>query len=371
MRILYWTQRFWPHIGGVEVHAARFLPEMRKRGFEFAVLTSPGERDLPARDEAQGIPVHRLRFEEALSSREPARIARMRGQVMDVLRTFRPDLVHLHLTDAAVLFHLLTRAAYPCPMLLSLRVTLEGELNRAESLMFKALSAADWITANSSAVLAGLHEQLPATASHSSVVLNALDPSPLAPTPLPFTRPVLLLLGRVVREKGFDLALEALPAILRRHPQARLVVAGAGPALPELQALISSCGLQEHVRLLGWVEPEQVPALINTATLVLVPSRWREAFGLVALQGASQARPVVAARVGGLPEVVADGETGLLVPKEEPAALAEAVLKLLAEPELAIRLGEQGRRRAGERFGWQTHLDAFGKLYRQLRDRAG
>lgn len=371
MRILYWTQRFWPHIGGVEVHAARFLPEMRTRGFDFAVLTSPGERDLPAHDDFQGIPAHRLRFEEALSSRDPARIAGMRGQVMDVLRTFRPDLVHLHLTDASVLFHLLTRTAHPCPMLLSLRVTLEGELNRAESLLFKALSAADWITANSAAVLAGLHEQLPATASRSSVVLNALDPSPLAPTPLPFSPPVLLLLGRVVRDKGFDLALEALPAILRRHPQARLVVAGAGPALPELQALSRSAGLEEQVRFLGWVEPEQVAALINTATLVLVPSRWREAFGLVALQAASQARPVVAARVGGLPEVVADGETGLLVPKEEPAALAEAVLRLLAEPELAIRLGEQGRRRASERFGWETHLDAFSRLYRQLGDRAG
>jgi glycogen(starch) synthase len=371
MRILYWVQRFWPHIGGVEVHATRFLPEMRKRGFECAVLTSPGERDLPARDDFHGIPVHRLRFEEAITHRDPAGIVRMRGEVTEVLHTFRPDLVHLHLTDASVLFHLLTRAAHPCPMLLSLRVTLEGELNRADSLLFKALSSADWITANSAAVLAGLREQLPSTASRSSVVLDALDPSPLAPTPLPFTRPVLLLLGRVVHDKGFDLALEALPAILHRHPQAQLVVAGAGPALPQLKAFTSKAGLEDHVRFLGWVAPERIPELINTATLVLVPSRWREAFGLVALQAASQARPVIAARVGGLPEVVAEGETGLLVPKEDPAALAGAVLQLLSDPDRAIRLGEQGRWRARDRFSWEAHLDAFASLYRRFGDGKG
>lgn len=370
MRILYWTQRFWPHIGGVEVHATRFLPQMQERGFSFAVLTSPGERNLPAHDCFQGIPVHRLRFEEALASRDPAHIARMRGHVTELLHTVRPDLVHLHLTDASVLFHLLSRAAHPCPTLLSLRVTLEGELNRADSLLFKALSSADWITANSAAVLSGLHEQLPATASRSSVVLNALDPSPLAPSPLPFTPPVLLLLGRAVPDKGFDVALRALPAILRRQPHTRLVIAGAGPALPELQALSRDAGLEEHIHCLGWVEPEHVPALINTATLVLVPSRWKEAFGLVALQAASQGRPVVASRVGGLPEVVAEGETGLLVPKEDPEALAEAVLQLLTDPDRAIRLGEAGRRRAREQFSWETHLDAFSRLYQRFADRA-
>jgi glycogen(starch) synthase len=120
------------------------------------------------------------------------------------------------------------------------------------------------------------------------------------------------------------------------------------------------------VRFLGGVDPRAVPGWINAATLLVVPSRWKEAFGLVALQAAQQARPVVGSRVGGLPEVVLHKETGLLVEREDPEALARAVLRLLADPTLAIRLGEEGRSRAAQRFSWTAHLDSFSKLYADL-----
>jgi hypothetical protein len=78
VRVLYWVQRFWPHIGGVEVHSVRFLRAMRERGFELTVLTSPGDLDLPAADSFEGIPLYRMRFEAALSSGDPTRIASVR-----------------------------------------------------------------------------------------------------------------------------------------------------------------------------------------------------------------------------------------------------------------------------------------------------
>jgi glycogen(starch) synthase len=371
VRVLYWVQRFWPHIGGVEVHATRFLPEMRRRGFELAVLTSPGPLELPAVDAFEGIPVHRVKFEEALSSNDPARLAGVRSEVAALKRAFRPDLVHLHLTDASVLFHLLTRGVEPCPTLVSLRVTLEGELDRPDSVVSKALGAADWITANSRFVLDALHQQLPAAAARSSVILNALAPSGLEPSPLEFSPPILLAMGRLVRDKGFDLALRAMPHVLSRHPSARLFVAGQGPARAELEALAAELGIGGSVRFRGWVEPARVAALLNEATLVLVPSRWREAFGLVALQAAQQARPVIAARVGGLPEVVSHGESGLLFPREDHGALAAAITSLLDDRALAIRLGRNGRRLAGERFGWDYHLDEYARLYQSLGGRHG
>ena len=81
MRVLFWVQRFWPHIGGVEVHSARFLRAMRERGFELTVLTSPGDLDLPATESFEGIPLHRVRFEAALSSGDPAQIAGVRRRI--------------------------------------------------------------------------------------------------------------------------------------------------------------------------------------------------------------------------------------------------------------------------------------------------
>jgi glycogen(starch) synthase len=101
-----------------------------------------------------------------------------------------------------------------------------------------------------------------------------------------------------------------------------------------------------------------------------MPSRWEEPFGLVAVEAALMARPVVASRVGGLAEVVADGETGLLVDKEDPAALARAVTHLLKNPATAERMGQAARRRARELFGFERQVDAYDGLYQRLAEEA-
>src|SRR5262245_12151505 len=194
---------------------------MRERGFELTVLTSPGDRDLPAEDSYEGIPVHRVRFEAALSSGDPALIASVRRRITALRSELGPHLVHLHLTDPSVFFHLITRHERPCPTLLSLRVMLEGDLDRNESVLSRSLSAAEWITANSQAVLTALHSQRPDTAGRSSVIRCTLDPSGLTPSPLEFSPPTLLLLGRLVRDKGFDLAVYALADVIRRYPATR------------------------------------------------------------------------------------------------------------------------------------------------------
>jgi starch synthase len=105
--------------------------------------------------------------------------------------------------------------------------------------------------------------------------------------------------------------------------------------------------------------------LINRCAVVVMPSLF-EPFGLVALQAAHLARSVVASRVDGLLEVVVDGETGLLVEPEDAEALAGAIARLLAEPELARRMGQAGRQRAQETFGWAAHLEAYEALYHRL-----
>jgi glycogen(starch) synthase len=115
------------------------------------------------------------------------------------------------------------------------------------------------------------------------------------------------------------------------------------------------------------VAPHDVPALINTASVVVVPSRWNEPFGLVALEAALMARPVVAARAGGLAEVVEHGTTGLLADKEDAVAFARAVTDLLADPVWADRIGSTARRRARERFAWDRCVDEYERLYEQTR----
>jgi len=161
------------------------------------------------------------------------------------------------------------------------------------------------------------------------------------------------------------LALSALPSVIKRFPQVRLVIAGDGPEHTSLKNQAIHLGLTDAVEFMGWVAPENVHALINTATLVVVPSR-KEGFGLVAVEAAHMARPIVATRVGGLPEVVVHGQTGLLVEEGNAQALADAIIILLAHPEATVQMGQAARNHARERFSWDHCVDAYDKLYRQL-----
>ncbi len=184
------------------------------------------------------------------------------------------------------------------------------------------------------------------------VVHYGLDapPEPWGPPggpELPADAPVLVAVSRLVRQKGVDVAIDALAAIRERHPAAQLVVLGEGPLRAELAELAAQRGVSDAVSFPGRVG--DVAWWLRRANVVVHPARW-EGFGLALLEAMLCARPVVATAVSSIPEIVADGETGLLVPPEDPAALAEAVSALLDDPARAAALGEAGRIRAHTEF---------------------
>ena len=167
--------------------------------------------------------------------------------------------------------------------------------------------------------------------------------------------------------KGFDIALQALPTLLEHYPRLTLKIIGDGPEKPRLEKMVATLGLGEVVHFTSWIAPEAIPAAINQSTLVLVPSlNHQETFSLVALQAAQMGRPVVASRVGGLPEVVVDVETGLLVPPGDAAALAQAVLALMDEPDKTERIGNQARTRALVTFGLDRYIETYAALYQKI-----
>jgi glycosyltransferase involved in cell wall biosynthesis len=364
MRILFWSETFWPRVGGVENLAARLLPALRSRGYEFMVVTW---ENINAADELsyQGIPVYRFPFfsRSRQSSLDP--LLENRRQVAKLKQDFAPDLVHINSYGPSVLFHLNTCSAHPAPVLITLHQRLPNEPVGRESLLGNLLRTSDWITACSASVLAHTRQLLPEITPRSSVIYNGLTAPTFNPQPISFDPPRLLCLGRLVTSKGFDLALVSFAKILDRFPNARLVVGGDGPELEKLQQQASALGLLDSVEFVGSIPPENVPHFIDAATLVLIPSRL-EGFGLVALEAALIARPVVAARVGGLPEVVAHDQTGLLVEPENSNALADAVAKLLRSPDAAVQMGQAARLRAQQMFSWRRHVSAYDALYQKV-----
>ncbi|HKX74808.1 MAG TPA: glycosyltransferase [Acidimicrobiia bacterium] len=180
--------------------------------------------------------------------------------------------------------------------------------------------------------------------------------------------PVVLFVGRIQPIKGPDVAVEMMPAIVARHPDTTLVVVGgpSGPSgeneLVRLRRRSIEMGLASRVRFLGPVPHGLVPDLYRAADVVVVPSR-SESFGLVAAEAQACGRPVVAARIGGLMDVIDDGSTGMLVDGWDPADHAGAVLTLLDDPELAAKMGAAGVRWS-RRFSWDATVRRYLELYR-------
>ncbi len=365
MRILYWTELFWPDIGGVQVLATRLLPALLDRGYKVIVVTSHGTLDLPDEAQYKGIAIHRFPFLEALATRNLGQMMEVCKRLTKLKKEFKPNLVHVNFSDPTVFFHLRTAEAYPTPFLFTIRHALPNHATGHATLLGHALRAADWVTTCSKALLVEARQLVPEVSPHSSVIHDGLNMPALRPAFLPFDPPRILCLGRLVNEKGFEVALAAFASLVDRYPHVRLTIAGDGPARTELEQQAAALGLTDRVEFTGWVNPEQVPALMNTATAVVMPSR-REGFGLVALEAALMARPVVATRVGGLPEVVVHEQTGLLVEKEDTKALAEAIAFLLEHPAAAGQMGQAARRRAAELFSLERHIDAHDALYRKL-----
>lgn len=171
------------------------------------------------------------------------------------------------------------------------------------------------------------------------------------PVPLP-EEPCALFVGVLERYKGFDVLADAWRQVARELPHARLRVVGRGTLAPEAARLAA------HVPGVSWQEqlpPTEVAAALDQATLLVLPSR-AEGLGRVAIEAFCRRRPVVGSRAGGIPDVVADEESGVLVPAGDAAALAAALVRILADRSLAERLGVAGEKVAAD---WAVAPDVY------------
>src|SRR5207302_10961882 len=154
-----------------------------------------------------------------------------------------------------------------------------------------------------------------------------------------------------------DTVIQALPAILAHTPDVRYAVAGTGPDRERLEKRAQQLRLGDRVRFLGGVGDQDLPAFYNLASVYVGASRRAErlgveGFGISLVEASACGLPVVAGNSGGIPDAVRDGETGFLVPPEDPAAFADAICRLLADKAAAQRMGQAGRRAVETYFNW-------------------
>ncbi len=355
-------------IGGSERHVLELLPALRACGIDarFLGLDDTGNAPGP--------------FYEALATREvpcerlpcPHDVdPRLARGVSRAVRALRPDLVHTHLVHADVYGALAATGSGAA--LVSTKHNDDpfrsGKGRYLERLVTRRATRVVCIT---DALARFNREVVGLPASKLRVVHYGLDAPPAAWGPaggpeIPPETPVLLAVCRLVPQKGIDVAIEALVRVRARHADAHLVVLGVGPLRAELSGLARRLGIGDAVSFPGRVG--DVAWWLRRASVVVHPVRW-EGFGLALLEAMLCARPIVASGVSSVPEIVVDGETGLLVPADDPVALADGVASLLDDPARADALGAAGHARALEEFSVARMADRTVAVYEEALSRA-
>jgi len=335
------------------VHVQRWAQGLSRRGFDLSVISVGGEP-------IEGIPT-------TIYPRS-GRFAYMRyaGQAAGDARSFRPDLVHCHYAYG---FGLWTLRMKFSPTVVSVWGSDVIDTSLVSRFMVRrTLGAATCITATGEFLRAMAAKTCPGAESKMLVIpFGVTTPEHVAPMPQGPVRLCFLKEHRTVY--GPDILVEAFAKARCRIPDLRLTLAGSGDMTGELRRRINDLGLSAAVEFPGFIDRKQLISFLSSHHILVMPSRM-ESFGVAALEASACARPVIATDVGGIPEVVRDGETGVFVPPENIEALAAAIVRLAGDRDTMTRLGLAGYEFVKEKYRWERNLDQMGDLYDRLIDDA-
>ncbi len=390
-RILILSWEYPPLIeGGLARHVRKLSEQLVCDGLEIHVLTR-GEESMLSEEEMEGVLVHRVR--EPRRPRDLGEFvtwiehmnADMLAAGVELGDRFDFDLVHGHDWLVAVAGdHLANR--FRCPLVVTIHAT---EYGRHQG----------WVDSHPQSYIHGVERWMAnraervITCSHYmrghvadiydleeervTVIPNGIDPLDLQPIDdletlrARFAGPqqrLVLLVGRLVYEKGFQLALEALPGLIERLGDVRFLVAGSGTHEKELRAQAEQLGLMEHGTFLGWIGDDVLHSLYRISDLCVIPSIY-EPFGLVALEAMASGCPCIVADTGGLREVVPNDDVGLRFRSRDSASLAAMVERVLTDEPLRDRLVAEASEHV-LRFDWADVARQTAELYGGLLRRA-
>lgn len=367
--VLNWLDRENPQSGGAETHLHETFGRLVRRGHEVTALVS-GWSGAPSRATLDGIEVHRTGGRHSFLLAAPWYYRRhLAGREWDVVvedlnkvpvfmpwwtrRPVTPLFHHLFGATAfqeanpvlAALTWLLER---PIPAVFRGRPAVAVSVSTREDLVDRGLARDD-----------------------VTVIPNGIDLETYHPARgvEPFDAPTLLYLGRLKKYKGVDLILRALPAVAEARPDVRLLVGGKGSYRDELEALARSLGVEDRVEFLGFVSDEDKLDLFRRSWVHVLTSP-KEGWGIANMEAAACGTPTVSSDSPGLRESVLDGETGLLVPHGDVAALSRAVLELLDDDEGRAAMGHAAVRFA-RAFSWDASAEAMERHLFQVAGRRG
>jgi glycogen synthase len=388
-RVLILSWEYPPIVeGGLARHVRKLAEQLVAQGHDVHVLTRGGGH-LSADEVRHGVQVHRVREPDFPKDDLDAFISwvdhmneDMRAAGAELVEEIAPELVHSHDWLVAGAARKLARDA-GVPWLVTVHATEYGRhqgwvdkhpQSHIHAVERRMVRGADRVITCSHYMRRHVADVFGIPASKVTAIANGIDPSDLQTVPdLPrlrarYARPderLILLVGRLVYEKGFHLALDALPGLVERLGNVRFLIAGSGTAEAELKEQAERLGLMEHGSFVGWTGDDELHSLYRIADLCLVPSIY-EPFGLVALEAMASGCPCIVADTGGLREVVpGGGRVGLRFRPKDSKALGRMAEQILTDDALRDRLVAEAREHV-LRFDWADVARQTAAVYRDL-----
>jgi len=389
--IIQLCTRYPPGTGGVETHVHAISTELKARGHDVEVFTSDMLTEMPFKRISQdherygsvdGVPVHRFK---ATSLSGDAQYSFMPAMWKAVMAS-KADIVHAHSygffqTHLALAAKKMRRTKFVFtphfhPEWASGKSKKRRFLRRAYDKIIggKTLSSADVIICVSRGEAMVLKE-LDIDSEKVRIVPNGIPEELLGLEADPSTfmaafdikHPFVLFAGRLAENKGLEYLAEAAAHVAKERPDVKFVIVGEdGGARDGFEKRVKALGIQDNVKLTGHIQEEAVFRSAFAACDIFVLPSIFEAFGIVILEAMAMGRPCVATRVGGVPDLVSDGRTGILVEPKDPVALAKGLIKVLDEPALAKDMGVNARKRVGKEFTWPRITDRLEHIYKEV-----
>lgn len=370
-------------VGGSGIVATELATSLALRGHDVHVLSS----DIPfrLRDRSQRVVFHRVDTPAYPLFREPQYVLSLSNSIVQVARAQALDIVHAHYAvphaAAAYLARQILAASsgggngQAIPKVITTLhgtdITVVGsDPSYSETVAF-CIDQSDGVTAVSESLKADTYRSLPIRSS-IEVIPNFLDCDRYSPRPDPVLRArlcppdrydgLLLHVSNFRPVKRLDIVLEIFRRV-RAHRRVKLLLAGDGPERERIAQIAAEAELSEHLDILG--EQDDVRQLLSVADVFLLPSA-QESFGLAAAEAMACGTPVVASRVGGLPEVITHGETGFLHAPDDVDGMAASALALLDDPSLRARIATAARAVIAERFCEGRIVPLYEAFYERL-----
>ncbi len=368
MNILFWTDRFYPGIGGIETQTFQLIQGLLTKNHRCLVFANQYDLSLPLKETVDGIEIIRYDFSPFLEWNMNGRVLlkEVETALKTLFSTFKPDIIHLSLyviSQTGMCF-LLLRKMIPCPVVFTVH-GIPYTHGKPYHLFNFFLEQSDQVCCVSNSVVSLVNQFAPKVSHKTKLIYNGLSLPSDHHTHLPYDPPVLLCLGRLSSEKGFDIAIKAFLYAKAEFPSVKMMIVGSGYENSSLEKLVNDLNLTDSIIFEGAVKATDVHSYIKRSTIVLMPS-YSETFGLVAVEAAQMKRPVIACATGGLVEVIIDNETGILVPRYDYKAFSQAILRLLNNPALAIYLGENAYNRANQKFSLKNVVENYESVYQKL-----